>query len=338
MTQPISNIHALKLRDLVTAILEDSQNHEDAVLHINQIHNIFQELSDITGSDNAMENLAAVPTSRGKALGLNHAAQCLLDYKRTVKFLFGMTAAIKEQQELEPNTTINIFYAGCGPYAPFVCMIAPLFSSSEVQFSLLEINSASLAAAKKLIKGLDLEIYIKDYFLEDAVTFKVPNANEYHIIYSETLDAVLFRECYVPILFNLLPQFKSTVTLIPENVIVDLKFAMLHKKGEEVTDVEETPVGIIVDARAAVTANANPNAIPAELPSITFALTNMDRYNLVVIDTQVIVYKDIALERWESSLTIPLEMNLEQPFDDCKMEFIYHMEPEIELKYTILKE
>ena len=51
-------------------------------------------------------------------------------------FLKAMVMAIKEKQQKHPDKTINIFYAGCGPYAPFVTLIAPLFSPKKIQFSL----------------------------------------------------------------------------------------------------------------------------------------------------------------------------------------------------------
>ena len=57
---------------------------------------------------------------------------------------------------------INVFYAGFGPYAPFVTLVAPFFKSNEVQFTLLEINKNSVESAKKLINALELSDYIKE--------------------------------------------------------------------------------------------------------------------------------------------------------------------------------
>lgn len=324
------------LKELVKTIIDAPDDYQAAMVTINKIHELFARHTAITGSDASIQNLAAVPTARGKALGLNHAANCLLDYKRTIKFLMAMNHVVNQKLQAEPNKTVNVFYAGCGPYAPFACMIATLFTAQEVNFSLLEINPPSLDAAKKLIQALELEDFITDYFLEDAVTFKVPQPKKYDILYSETLDATLYRECYVPILFNLIPQFNKEITVIPENVIVDLKFAKIHKNGEEVTGTHETPVGLLVDARAAVKAHSNGVEIPAFLPSVSYLLKNMEQFDLVVLDTRVIVHQDITLERWDSSLTIPVEMNLEQPFPDAIMEFTYHMQPEIELKYNLI--
>ena len=56
-------------------------------------------------------------------------------------FLKAMVMAIKEKQQKHPDKTINIFYAGCGPYAPFVTLIAPLFSPKKIQFSLVHLQA-----------------------------------------------------------------------------------------------------------------------------------------------------------------------------------------------------
>ena len=150
------NITALDIKEKVSILLKDSIKQSEIENLINEIHTYFKELTQLTGFDNHIEHLAAITTSKGKALGLNHAAQCLLDYKRTVKFLKAMVMAIKEKQQNHPNETIHVFYAGCGPYAPFITLIAPLFSPEEVQFSLLEINDKSLKYANNLIQKLNL--------------------------------------------------------------------------------------------------------------------------------------------------------------------------------------
>ncbi len=321
---------ALNIKTLVTSLLKEDLTPTDAEQTLNEIHKHFQDVTEITGFDTKMEHLAAVPTAKGKALGLNHAAKCLLDYKRTLKFLKAMVTAIKDKQTQHPGELITIFYAGCGPYAPFVNLIAPLFGTDEIQFSILEINENSLNAAKKLIEALELTQYVKEYHLADAVTFKVPNANSYHILFSETLDALLYRECYVPILFNMLPQFREDVALIPENVIVD---ACLLSNSTNTPNYTEEKLCNAVDARKAVKLHTEPN-IPKQLADVKVNLeaVNMANYKAMLLDTKVHVYKDIWLDRNESSLTLSLEMELAQPFEKKEIIFTYQMDPDIELK------
>jgi len=324
---------AINIKASVTALLQEnlSANKAEKILH--EIHKHFHEATEVSGFDSKIEHLAAVSTAKGKALGLNHAAQCLLDYKRTVQFLKAMVSAIKDKQAKYPDELINIFYAGCGPYAPFINLIAPLFNVDEIQFSILEINENSLKSAKKLIQALELTQYVKNYHLADAVTFKIPKAETYHILFSETLDALLYRECYVPILFNMLPQCREDITLIPENVIVT---ASLLTDSIKSSKYIENKLCNIVDAREAVEQHTGQN-IPSQLEDIKIDLEplEMEKYLFMILDTKVHVYNDIWLDRNDSSLTLPLEMQLSQPFQKKEITFTYHMEPEIELKCVL---
>jgi predicted RNA methylase len=322
------------IQKFTATVFENSIDEMEAEKKINEIHAYFQQITDITGSDFVIEHMAAIPTARGKALGLNFAAQCLLDYKRTIKFLRAIVKAITEKQQQQPGVVINIFYAGCGPYAPFVTLVAPFFKPEEVQFSVLEINKKSLDTAKKLIDTLKLSNYVAIFYEADAVTFRVPNPELFDILISETLDAMLFRECYVPILFNLLPQFKKDIILIPENVLIDYSFI---PHSEENVVYQENQKGSVLNVRESISSYPNSDAIPSQLSDIKVDLTSlkMDKFEKVILDTKVHIYKDIWLYRNESSLTIPLEMTIEQPFLDKAIIFTYYLEPEIELKYRL---
>ncbi|MDO6674188.1 phytanoyl-CoA dioxygenase [Tenacibaculum sp. 1_MG-2023] len=327
------NVTAFNIKEKVSALLKDSLEQPETESLINEIHSYFRELIQLTGFDQNMEHLAAVTTAKGKALGLNHAAQCLLDYKRTVKFLKAMVTAIEEKQQNYPNETIHIFYAGCGPYAPFVTLIAPLFSPEEVQFSLLEINDKSLEYAKTLIQKLELTNYVTNYYTADAVTFKVPEPEKFHILFSETLDALLYRECYVPILFNLLPQLSEDITVIPENVLVKMSLATNAFADAKHTSVE---IDTVLNVRKAILLNQN-KTIPNQLPDKKVAVNsiNIKEYNYLILDTLVHVYDHIWLTRNESSLTLALEMHIEHPINFGSIVFTYLMDSNIELKYRL---
>ena len=242
----IENNIISSIKNFTTSVIEDSIDHAEAEKSIKEIHAHFQQITEISGFDNSIQHMAAVPAAKGKALGLNFAAQCLLDFKRTTKFLKAIVSAILEKQKNQPGELIKVFYAGCGPYAPFVSLVAPYFKPEEVQFSVLEINRNSVESAKKLTKALNLNAYIKEFFIADAITFKVPEANSFDILISETLDALLYRECYVPILFNLLHQFNENIILIPENVIINLT---LTNDTKEQSERQEYDFGSILNVR-----------------------------------------------------------------------------------------
>jgi len=175
-----------------------------------------------------------------------------------------------------------------------------------------------------------LNDYIKEIVVADAVTFKIPRAEEYQIVISETLDALLYRECYVPIVFNLLPQFKDEVILIPENVIITsyLSSTASGDKGAEVVEL-----GHVVNVREAEISNRK-SAFVSNLQEVSVDLKTIQLtdYETIVLDTRVHVYDTIWLERNESALTFPLGIPLEKPTEFSSLIFTYQLEPEMELK------
>ncbi|MGJ8743238.1 phytanoyl-CoA dioxygenase [Polaribacter sp.] len=327
----IENKVVSEIKNLISEVLSNSISDLEAEKSLNKIHAYFQEITSITGFDFSIENMAAIPAAKGKALGLNFAAQCLIDYKRTIKFLKAIVSAILEKQKKQPHKTIQIFYAGCGPYATLLTLVAPYFKAKEVQFTLLEINKNSVISAKKLLISLEMSNYINEFYTADAITFNVPEAKKFDILISETLDALLYRECYVPILINLLPQFNEDIIVIPENVLLNMSFISNNK--DEINQ-KNHQLGCILNAREAILLHSNSEHIPAQLHElkINFSTLNMNLYDAFIIDTTIHIYKDIWLTRNESSLTVAHQFLLKKPFHQSAVVFTYFMEPEIELK------
>ncbi|REE80354.1 hypothetical protein BX611_1996 [Lutibacter oceani] len=321
------------IKNLTSPLIKNSSNDDLIKKNLDQIHIHFKNITEISGFDFKIEYLAAIPAAKGKALGLNHAAQCLLDYKRTVKFLTAIILAIQEKQKTHPGELINVFYAGCGPYAPFITLVASFFKPEEIQFNLLEINKTSLESAKKLINTLELSDYVQEFYLADAVTFKIPNPEKFHILISETLDALLYRECYVPILYNLLPQFNKNIILIPENVLINLNL-LTHSENSK--EFSENKMNTILNVREVILSKTHNGTIPSQLSDKKFDLKLLDLNHTkkILLDTQVQIYKDIFLNRNESSLTIPFEIKLEENSENNFIVFTYFMQPNIELRYN----
>lgn len=311
------------VKSVSNKLLDNTISFEDITSTINEVNNHFLELIGKTERKEDLEHLAGMPSKAGTALSFNHAADCLLDYHRTTRFLRGLTKAIKDQQEKHPGETINVFYAGCGPLAPFMTLVAPLFTPEEVQFSLLEINDLSLMSTKKLIKKLGLKEYIKNYHSADAITFKLSNPETIHILFSETLDALLSRECYVPILWNLLPQLSKETVIIPENVQLKVNF---KKEGQK--EEEETFGKVVFDTRKILEETEKTEELPERLAPTFLSLEDADQYFSIVVDTEVQIYEDYVLYRRDSSLTLALEIPIHKPITHKGVHFIYQLLPQ----------
>lgn len=145
------------------------------------------------------------------------AAHCLIDFNRTIKFIHGLHAAIQDMQELYPNQTINIFEAGCGPYATLMTCFTTIYSSDQVKFFLTDINPDALEKVNLLYNKLDITDYLIDTVHADCTTYQIPDM-KFHIFISETLDASMENEPQIPIMNNLLPQMGIDTVFIPQGI------------------------------------------------------------------------------------------------------------------------
>ena len=315
--------HITELRSLVTDLYDHSYSQELAVSKIHEIHQIFTTLSGVSGNEMVVKYLAAVPTATGMALSMNHAAQCLLDYKRTVMFIKGFINAIKDVRNAKSGEQVHIFYAGCGPYAPFFTMIAPLFSREEVRFTMLEINEDSLHSAKALCANLGLEAYVEEWIQADATQHQLEDADHYDILFSETLDALLYRESYVPIMWNFRRQLKSDVTIIPANVTIEFS---IHQK-------EERHIQRVFDTQESVAHHIDSNILPDAIGEKSIPIKEYEPFDSWILDTIVHIYKDTKLLRNESSLTLPLLQNHNNE-DKRSYRFNYVLSPQVEFRVS----
>lgn len=315
------------LKELVESLLNiSSENKEGITNKINEICYLYQELSGTDGRNTAAEYITNVPTEVGVSLSLNHAASCMTDYNRTYKFLKGTIQAINDIREKNPDKTIQFFYAGCGPLAPFMTMIAPLYSPKEIQFTLLEINKKSLEVVKKLINGLELSEYVKEYYSADAITFEIPNADTYDILFSETLDSLLHRESYVPILWNMLPQLSNDITVIPNNVRIKVNYNL---EGNEV------PFAVAFDTRKMLEETPKTKELPELFKTNSFSMKDAENYYSIIIDTEVEIYKEYILGREESSISLAIEVPIEKPVTHEYVDFVYRMKPTPGLQFGV---
>lgn len=318
---------ASTIKELSKALLAAPTKDLQVKAIIDQFHAAFHAAIGLSGTETNFQHNLAVNTEYGKALGLTHAAQCLIDYHRTHLLFLGLYSAIREKQTQHPGKQIQIFYAGCGPYAPLVTLIAPLFETSELRFSVLDINPESLAYAKDLIEKMGLSAHIHEYYQADAITFKVPNAKDYDILFSETLDALLFRECYVPILCNMIPKFQEEIIVIPENVQIKMSFI---RKDDEGNETEDAPV-IVFDSRETAKSAEKMGHLPDSFEPKRVPIDRNSNIVALVLDTEVHVYNALKLFRAESALTRSYAMGIDPNVPFNHLVFTYFLKPQVEL-------
>lgn len=185
------------------------------------------EITNITLIESATngKSIAAdesISLDKGLAVAPDIAAWCFMDYLRTHRFMKAIYQASKLKVNQYPHRKVNILYAGCGPYCPLILPLLYLFNSSDITITLVEINSKSIKAAKKLIDSLNKRHFINEIICINATEYTPKKLNEFDIIISETMDKALQIEPQVSIFLNLYPYLKKDGILIPEEISVDL--------------------------------------------------------------------------------------------------------------------
>jgi hypothetical protein len=155
----------------------------------------------------------------GLALAPDLAARCVFDEKRTLAFQRGVACAIEAARLRFPGETIEVVYAGTGPFAP---LVRPFLSMRGVRFTLLEVDGRSLAILRALrhrarIVHADATRYVHDAPL--------------HVVVSETMQRSLAVEPFVAILGNLRAQLAPGGIFVPERVTVDA--VLIDPAGEQ---------------------------------------------------------------------------------------------------------
>jgi hypothetical protein len=271
-----------------------------------RLHSIF---SDITGididSDNSVSQSTILPN--GRALSPKDAAGCILDFARTSKFLRGIYAALLQLHERFPGESLDILYAGCGPFATLAAPLATQFSADRVQFTLLDIHRRSLESAAQIFEACGLGDRVRDYIQVDAASYVHPSPP--HMVITETMQRGLENEPQAAITFNLAPQLRQGGIFIPEKVTVD---AYLHDPRTEFLSslgtLETRRVRVYLGRILELTAgSASALAAGDNPPAVTLAVPRKAEEHLgLMLLTTVNIFESVVLGEYASGITYPV--------------------------------
>lgn len=294
------------------------QEKPDFLVLKNAIEALKILLEKISGlNSNAPIHSENIALPSGKAIGPKWAAMCLEDMMRTYKFMKGIHQAIQNTRSNYPERPATILYVGTGPYATLILPFLSLYTPSELQLFLLEVNSISIESLKRVINGFGAEEYIKAIHNCDASTFIIPKDLDADILLVECLQHALAREPQVSITYNLLPQMKKETILIPENISLHIAMIDGKKKNEYQFSIRDAPnLDYYENSEAVFTLNKAevlknyPSIIQERLEfpekEIHFSKEQLKNCDQISVTTEINIFQNIHLNIYESGLTIPL--------------------------------
>lgn len=284
----------MTIRTLTAELLDAATPESRAVELCAGLFAALRELSPLTRA--ALESsVPSTPLDAGVALAPSLAASCLLDAERTRVFLRG----VRETIELcATRGGCEVVYAGTGPFAPLVLLLAPWIPSS-MRVTLLDIHESSTRSVSALCGLLDAAPVVRDVLTVDATKYR--HGRPIDLLISETMQRSLAEEPFVEIVRNLRPQLARGAVMIPERValsVLTVDARCEQERWNGATDTDDVrDRGRVFEVTAESDGPREPVAMTIE------AAEQGERW--LAIATDIVVRDRLVVPRYASGLTIP---------------------------------
>jgi len=315
------------IESIVETLLDESASFEQTKESLQELKVLFFEATGL--NLDAEVNKEGLLFPMGEAIAPVFSAMCIDDVLRTKRFIMAMDMAISEHRKINSEKPVTILYAGTGPFAALVWPLLAKYTPKEVQLILLEAHTVCIDSVKRLLKAYDAYDYVKEMYHCDASNFQFEKKRmDVDIVLIECLHQALAREPQVAITFNLIPQLKNDVVLIPEQVRLDLSFIDMNEKKEScyfgAQESIETVFEVSKESVQKYFEKSTKSEISFESRIVMLDEEKKSMNDLVAISTEVIILDPFVLTTEESGLTIPYSLiNLDVDSDIKGVETLF---------------
>lgn len=261
---------------------------------VDQLVSALCEITDLELHPAIFLDENATLTAKGKAVSMTTAAQCAEEFMRTQVFLRGVFQAIQDQ--LDAKKSVQILYAGTGPFGLLLLPLLHRFSSKQVQITLIDIHSESISALNRVIDALAVREYIDNVACADALSWSPNNQKTFDLIISETMKAMLRQEPQLSIISHLISYLDNTGEIIPQSI--DIRLSLCQ---ESIGDINIGTIFTLNKASAKAIGLGDLSSLSGERVISEYHTIDV----AIKFYTDIQVYGENRLKENYCSLTIP---------------------------------
>jgi hypothetical protein len=290
------------LKKITEILLADESSYLEIRNACSSLLDFFYRVSEFDKTDPV--NDMHLQSQAGEAVSPEAAAVCIRDFMRTRVFMRGLKEAVLTKLHSNPDKAVTVLYAGTGPFATLLIPLVNVFSSTQLQMLLLDINPASIAYLNRVISYFNLQPYVLQVVQTDAVTWHIPAQWQPDIILSETMRPALMKEPQVSIVANLVSQCPQAI-LIPESI--EVSAVLYNSKMDDEKQFIPLETLLVFTKERALQMAAEQQTGTAVFPVTRLKVQKLPlpNYSRLALLTNIRVFNNHTLNFKESSLTIP---------------------------------
>lgn len=202
----------------------------------NELAKVFAEVGGVS-TDEDINDWCNADLGSGVAISPILAAKCLRETLRTQLFMKGLYDCLSEMVKVKKS--INIVYAGTGPYGCLLLPLLVLFPQSSIRVWLIDIHQENIDSIEKIVRELEVEDQIAAIEKCDATKWHPSENVKFDLILSETMTALLGTEPQVAIFAHLQRFLSDDGVLIPQQIVLSSKLMPFESSKKQALSLGE---------------------------------------------------------------------------------------------------